>query len=240
VSKLVQAAPIEGTRVSTTVASVLALRLSCNLSGDGDEKIFQQQYGPDGSFGFWVNFLSGVVPLPSFIHAVSIMRAERWDRIDVTRDALRAAFIEAFQGDEAFFRGNLTELASVKYFREIASPELIKVLGRKAADWLASSPKWRHLAPATMAAFLRGEKPEADPSLAGGIPKAKTGPKGDLMQRVASMMLADLRCGRTTVEALGRDKKESLAAHYGAGRTTVTEALKLAVSQFAAGINSDN
>ena len=157
-------------------------------------------------------------------------------------EALQAALVDAYQGDEPIFRGDLTELRSVSNFRMIKNPELIKVLGQKAAVWLVSSPRWRHLAPDTLTAFVRGERPKPDVTMAKleKLPKVKPGPKGALTIRAAAAMLADLRSEAATVASLRNEKGEALAARYGVrSRSTAVKALKMALSEFAGHTNSD-
>jgi hypothetical protein len=230
-------AEIEEIRASKLFGDIVALRLACDLPGDGDEGLFRMHYGPLGSFQFWENFLYGVVSAPMFVQRLAHARAERWDRVDVTKMALQSAIIEAFQADEPFFRGDLAELGGASYFHQIKKPELIKLQARSAAQWLVSSPKRHHLVPETLATFLRGEKP---PSIAGGplsvdLPKRRRGPKSDITERAAAAMLADLQRGATTVKSLGTEKQEVLASRYGVlSRSTAIIALKRAASKFAA------
>lgn len=229
---------IEAIRVAKLFGDILTLRLACNLQGDGDEDIFRRHYGQAGSFLFWQNLLSGVVRVSSFIQCVAQSRAERFDRMDVTQMALQAAIISAFQADETFFRGDLSEIASATYFHEIKRPERIKMKGREAAEWLMASPSFRHLVPKTLAAFLRGERPKQPAPLGGVRRKAKTGPKSNRAAQIQASILADLRAGRATPEELEGEKQDTLATRYEVARSTVVGALQKAVAQFEEEINS--
>lgn len=232
--------PIEAVRITKLFGDILTQRLACNLSGDGDEALFRRHYGPQGSFVFWGNFLQGIVTFPMFVQRLAHARAENWARIDVTKMALQAALIEAYQSDEAFFRGDLTELKSILYARDIQNPNRIKLLGRGAAEWLSSSSKWGHLVAPTLRAFLRGDRPVADTSASSELPKARRGPKSDLTERTASAMLEDLSSGRATIQGLKNEKQEALAARYNVrSRDTAVKALDRAVLRFASGRNSD-
>jgi hypothetical protein len=231
---------IEAVRRSALFGDIVSYRLSCDLSGDGDESLFQRHYGPQGSFLFWGNFLHSVVSIQAFVRHLAQARAERSDRIDVVRMALQTALIEACQADEPFFRGELLEIGQVAYFHEIKKPERIKLLGRKAAEWLLASPNWQHLVPITLAAFLRGEKPAEVVAQVSKALQTRRGPKGNLTSKASEKMLEHLRSGHLTFEGLADMKQEDLAGRYGVrSRDTATKALKSALSRFAADGNAD-
>ena len=162
---------IEAVRQHSVIRDMMCFRLACHLQGDGDEAIFRRHYGPEGSFSFWENYLTGVVNLPLFVHYLSLARAEGIEQIDSIRMALQHALLEAYQDDAPIFRGDLSEIASVSYYRDIRQPKLIKLKGQQAAEWLLNTPKWCNLLPSTLAAFLHGEKPKVT-----GSPKRK--PRG--------------------------------------------------------------
>ncbi len=226
---------IEPVRVTKLFGDIVSLRLAYNLQGDGDEGIFQRYYGAEGSFLFWSNFLHGVVSITTFVQHVTQARSECWDRIDVTQMAIQKALLEAYQADGTFFRGDLSKLDRIKYFREIEKPELIKVIGRKAAEWLLASPRWKHLVPNTLAAFLRGEKPRSHitEQTDKAVPRTKRGPKSDLTKRAADKILADLRSGVVTLKEFAGEKQDSIASRYGVkSRSTAKLALGIAEKQF--------
>lgn len=138
--------------------------LRSNLSRTGGqflllphEECLTAVYGPDGSRKFWRNYLSRTVSVFSFLRHIALMGAHNEQQEQVRWMALRAALRDAFDmGETWLVRGTSFE------------DENLKVIPRRAAEWLLHNPMRRHLLPPTLVAFLESgslvERNNATPS----------------------------------------------------------------------------
>ena len=228
---------IEHLRLSNFTGELVTQRLGCNLPAD--EALFSKHYGSAGSYAFWESYVFGLTSLPAFTHMLALLRSDRWDSIDVLQRALRKAMMDAYQLDQPFFRGEVSNMNGAQSYYDIPQPEKVKLIARPAAEWLYANPWSRSLVPETLAGFLRGEKPAVD--LAQVIVKPKRGPKGDLTQRTATAMFEDLRAGKITSSHMTDFGQEAVAAEYKVkSRDTAKKAWAQALSMLAEVCNSDN
>ncbi len=65
---------------------------------------------------------------------------------------------------------------------------------------------------------------------------SKRGPKGNLTARLAARMVAELQAGQIRINTVDEEGQEAFASRYGAARSTVMDAWRLALSEF----NSNN
>jgi hypothetical protein len=206
------------------------------------EADFIAAYGPGGSAEFWQNYLFGAVSITSLIYTLARTGAAQFQQIEVVEMALGKAFLEAFHGDEDWFRGEYKKMADVRYFRELKEPGHIKVIAKRAADWLNRNPKWRHLVPPTLAAYLAGQNspeplPASTPTIEGGVgpfalPKRPRGPQATKKEAVIAAMLVELRSGKSSPETFAGEKQDAIASRFAVSRDTARKALAEALSKF--------
>lgn len=121
-------------------------------------------YGPGGCRVFWESQFSRPMTSDRFVDVMAITKDDGEHRLDVRKMALCKALLEAFQMDEAWFRGDTLSLAAARFGHQVQG-DAVKVIPRSAAEWLMRSPYWRHLVPPSLVTFLNGT-PTMPPSRA--------------------------------------------------------------------------
>jgi hypothetical protein len=150
--------------------------------------------------------------------------------------------------------------ASIKFLSDFGEVQLINVPGqkeplvwpRKLVESLLSMPKRAHLIPESLKAFIEVKPAVATPDPHATFPerkaftcisqdKRKNGPLSVKRERTAAAMLDALRKKEITPDELKKMPGKNKMKKYGfdnAGRTTVADAMKDALSEFAGVSNS--
>jgi hypothetical protein len=136
--------------------------------------------------------------------------------------------------------------AALRLASDIGEPWFIKVPNkeimvhpRKAAEWLLSMPKSRHLLPPGLVDFLESSErqPAQEVPLKADMPLApprarKRGPKTGVLNRVASEMRETLKRQEMTTEQLETMIEKSLQARFKASRESCRKAREIVLSEF--------